>query len=290
MSSESSSPVLPAPARSVLITGAASGVGRAIALRMAQNGWRVFAGVRRSEDAEALVQEAGTALVPVLLDVTDSSQITEALALVSDAVGKAGLDGLVNCAGIAHRGPIETIDLEDLRRHFEVNVVGVVAVTRAFADLLRRGTGRIVNVSSVASRVTGPFWGAYTASKSALEAVTDSMRLELQPWGIHAVSILLGTVSTPIWDKAEDVEPLPDARARGLYSAAMEGRRAMDRKLAASAAAPHSVAKVVQTALQAPKPRTRYAIGWAAKSSLLARWLLSDRAMDGAMLSALKKP
>ncbi len=116
------------------------------------------------------------------------------------------------------------------------------------------------------------------------------MRLELQPWGIHAVSIQLGTVATPIWDKAEDVEPLPDERARGLYAAAMEDRRRMDQKLADSAVPPASVAQVVRTALEARKPKTRYTVGWAAKSSLMARWLLSDRAMDGAMLSALKKP
>jgi NAD(P)-dependent dehydrogenase (short-subunit alcohol dehydrogenase family) len=161
----------------VLLTGAARGIGRATALRLAAQGWSVYAGVR--SEAEALKREALTGeLVPVLLDVTDSDQLA-----ALDAGLPERLDAVVNNAGIVVDGPIEALTLEDLRRQVEVNVVGQAAVTQAVLPRIRASRGRIVFVSSLSGRVATPFMGAYSASKLALEWLADSLRIELRPWG-----------------------------------------------------------------------------------------------------------
>ncbi|MEX0791398.1 MAG: SDR family NAD(P)-dependent oxidoreductase, partial [Actinomycetota bacterium] len=167
----------------VVITGASTGIGRATAPRLAAIGFRVFAGVRKQADADSLKQEA-PAVTPLILDVTDEHSIAEAATAVKAAVGANGLAGLVNNAGITVPGPLEFLPAEDLRRQFEVNVIGPIAVTQAFMPLLRAGKGRIVNVGSIGGRVSTPFLGAYSASKFAIEAISDALRVELRPWGI----------------------------------------------------------------------------------------------------------
>ena len=183
-----------ATAKSVVITGASTGIGAACALHLDQWGWRVFAGVRKQGDAEALRAQGSARLTPVSLDVTDTVSISTAASAVAGAVGAAGLAGLVNNAGIVVPGPIELLPLSDLRRQLEINVVGQVAVTQAFLPLIRAGRGRIVNMGSIAGRMATPFTGAYGASKFALEALTDALRLELQPWGISVSIIEPGAV------------------------------------------------------------------------------------------------
>ena len=162
--------------KTALVTGASSGIGQACAVRLASSGWRVLAGVRRTGEAPAGTEE-------VLLDVTDPEQIGAAAERVEE------LSGLVNNAGIAVAAPLEFLPPDDLRRQLEVNVIGQVAVTQAFLPALRRARGRIVIVGSIAGRSALPFLGAYAASKHALEAVADSLRVELRPFGI-AVSIV----------------------------------------------------------------------------------------------------
>ena len=207
--------------RFVLITGASTGIGAACAIGCAARGMTVFAGVRNLAAGDALQAKAGKAIIPVQLDVTDGESITKAADLVARHVGEAGLSGLVNNAGIAIGSPLELIPLQQLRRQLEVNVVGQIAVTQAVLPLLRRAHGRIVNMGSIAGRGTIPMMGPYSASKHALEALTDALRLELYPWGIEVSIIEPGAVATPIWDKSMqislDVESEMSAEGKHLY-------------------------------------------------------------------------
>ena len=163
----------------VVITGTSTGIGAATALYLAEQGFQVFAGVRRDADGEALQQRSSHGLTPVILDITDARTIASAVDSVSAAVGKRGLAGLVNNAGIVKPGPLELQPIDDFRRQLEVNLVGQVAVTQAFLPLIRKGRGRIVNVGSIGGRLVLPLHGAYSASKFGIEAVTDALRLEL---------------------------------------------------------------------------------------------------------------
>ncbi|HEY7923524.1 MAG TPA: SDR family oxidoreductase, partial [Vicinamibacteria bacterium] len=174
--------------RTALVTGASSGIGAACAARLVRSGWRVLAGVRRKGDAPEGTEE-------VQLDVTDAAQIKAA------ADGVEELHALVNNAGIAIAMPLEFVPLDELRHQLEVNVVGQVAVTQAFLPVLRRARGRIVFVGSIAGRSALPFLGPYAASKHALEAIADSLRVELRPWGIHVAIVEPGSIRTPIWTR-----------------------------------------------------------------------------------------
>src|SRR5512133_1382728 len=182
--------------RSVLVTGASSGMGRACAVRLSAAGFTVFAAVRKESDADALRERGSPRLVPVLLDVTKAETISTAASAIREAVGESGLAGLVNNAGIAVTGPIELVPLEELRRQFEGNVFGQVAVTQAFLPLVRAARGRIVNVGSVGAKFALPFGGALNSSKAAFESLSDSLRMELRPWGIHVVLVSPGAIRT----------------------------------------------------------------------------------------------
>src|SRR6478672_11609595 len=203
-----------------LVTGASTGIGQATALRLARAGWTVLAGVRDDAvggrlAAEAAERGGGASVQPIALDVTDARQIADAAALVAARDGSAHgrLDALVNNAGIGVGGPLELIEIEDIRRQFDVNVVGQVAVTKALLPALRAARGRIVFVSSVGGRVAMAFTAPYAASKHAIEAIGDALRVELRTSHVQVALVEPGSVATPIWDKgraeAEDVE-VPD--------------------------------------------------------------------------------
>ena len=256
--------------RTALVTGASSGIGAACATRLTRSGWRVFAGVRRSGDAPEETEE-------VLLDVADAGQIRAA----SDRIGD--LDALVNNAGIAIAIPLEFIPLDELRRQLEVNVVGQVAVTQAFLPQLRRSRGRIVFVGSIAGRSALPFLGAYAASKHALEAIADALRLELRPFGIEVSIVEPGTIKTPIWTRsAELAAALADEAGPALGDlygerTAAFGRAARER--GANGAPAEAVARVVENTLTSDRPPTRTLVGRDAK--LRAGFeLLPDRVRD----------
>ena len=172
----------------VVITGASTGIGRASALDLDSRGFRVFAGVRKDEDAERLRSERPS-IEPLRIDVTDADSIAAARDRVTEAVDGAGLAGLVNNAGIAVPGPLEHLPIDEIRRQLEVNLIGQIAVTQAFLPLLRTARGRIVNIGSIGGRVALPLLGPYAGSKHAMEGITDSLRRELRPWGIE-VSIV----------------------------------------------------------------------------------------------------
>jgi NAD(P)-dependent dehydrogenase (short-subunit alcohol dehydrogenase family) len=183
----------------VVVTGTSTGIGRATALHLDRLGYRVFAGVRRAEDAVRLRSEGSERLAPVLLDVTDIGSIEAAAKTVSAEVGERGLAGLVNNAGIVTGGPLEFVPLDELRRQLEVNTVGPVAVIQHFLPLVRRGRGRVVFVSSIGGRFSQPIVGPYCASKFALEALADALRMEVAPSGIHVSLVEPGAVKTMIF-------------------------------------------------------------------------------------------
>jgi NAD(P)-dependent dehydrogenase (short-subunit alcohol dehydrogenase family) len=254
----------------------------------------VFAGVRDPLAGEALVAKGGPSLIPITLDVTDEPSITRSVEIVQRVVGEAGLGGLVNNAGIAIGSPLEVIPLSQLRKQLEVNVIGQIAVTQAFLPLLRRGRGRIVNMGSIAGRGTIPLLGPYSASKHALEALTDALRMELQPWGIQVSIIEPGAIATPIWEKSDkaagDLEASASEEAKALYGEAVIRIREAIVKSAQRAISPDAVVRAVRHALTASRPKTRYLVGAdATVRAWMVKWL-PDRLQDRLLTWILKYP
>jgi NAD(P)-dependent dehydrogenase (short-subunit alcohol dehydrogenase family) len=280
--------------RAAVVTGASSGIGAACALGLDRLGFRVFAGVRRAADGAALQRRASSLLTAVALDVTDAASVAGAARTVAAVAGERGLAGLVNNAGIAVPGPLEFLLLADLRRQLEVNVVGQIAVTQALLPLLRAGGGRIVNIGSIGGRMATPFLGAYAASKFALEALTDALRLELRPWRVHVSIIEPGAVATPIWSKSgAEADRMQDAlptEATRLYGTAMAALRKGAAHAERGAIAPDAVVAAVVHALTARRPRTRYVVGRDAKIQALIARLLPDRARDRLLARFLRLP
>ena len=278
----------------VVITGASTGIGEACALRLDREGFRVFAGVRKEADAQRLKQAASDRLLPIMLDVTNEPQIEEAAKTVAGAVGDAGLAGLVNNAGISINGPLEYLTSEDLRKQFEVNVVGQVAVTRAFLPLIRKAKGRIVNVGSIGGRFTTPFLGPYCASKHAMEAISDALRQELRPWGIHVALVEPGSIATEIWQKGQDdateFEKNMPEEGTMRYRKAFAALRVAARKFEEAGIPPDRVARAVEHALTAGRPRTRYIVGFDATVQRILRDVVPDRMRDGIVARQLGLP
>lgn len=266
------------------MTGASTGIGKSCALHLDRVGFQVFAGVRRQTDGDALREQASDRLSPIFLDVTKSELIASAAKTVTAAIGQTGLVGLVNNAGIAVAGPLEFVPIDELRRQFEVNVIGQIAVTQAFLPLLRLGRGRIVNIGSISGRVAMPFLGPYAASKFALRALTDSLRVELRPWDVGVSIVEPGAIDTPIWEKSiSRAERIIKARPQQVYDlygqAIAKARRAA---LGSSQAAipPDEVTRAIIHALTAKRPRTRYLVGPNARLAAGAASLLPDRLRD----------
>ena len=270
--------------RSCLITGASTGIGEACAIRLDAAGWRVFAGVRREADAARLRSRLSERSRPVIVEVTDTVSIASAAGEVSTVVRDEGLQGLVNNAGIAVTGPLEFLLLDEFRRQFDVNVTGQLAVTQAFLPLLRQGHGRIVFMGSIAGLVTLPMMGPYSASKKALEALADALRVELQPWGLHVSIVEPGSIATPIWKKGNDAgergwSRFPP-RAEQMYGAAGAAMRRAAGAAARRGLPPDTVAALVEHALTSPTPRTRYLVGFDAKLRARLSALVPDRLRD----------
>ena len=280
--------------RAVVITGASTGIGAACALHLDRLGFAVFAGVRKSEDGVALQKAGSDRLVPLELDVTDLTTIRKSHAVVLEATKDFGLFGLINNAGIAVVGPLEAVPISDFRQQLEVNVIGQVAVTQAFLPLVRQARGRIVNMGSIAGLSTMPLMGPYSASKFALEAITDALRLEVQQWGIHVAIVEPGAIATPIWNKsaieAAEREAAIETELRTLYKPVVTAVRKAVGEASKRAIPPDAVVKVVEEALTAPAPKTRYLVGTDAKFRALLVRLLPDRISDKLLTSILKLP
>jgi NAD(P)-dependent dehydrogenase (short-subunit alcohol dehydrogenase family) len=274
--------------RIVLVTGASTGIGRACAFRFAEMGYRTIGGVRKVADGESLKAESSGKIEPVPLDVTIPESIAEAV----KAVGDHPLAGLINNAGVATLGPVELLSIDAWRKQFDVNVIGVVAVTQAFLPLLRRGPGRIVNIGSIADRCAVPGSGAYDSSKFAVKAITDVLRMELHPWGIFVSLIEAGSVATAIWEKSlRDADNLSREVAPEryrLYSGLMATLREEAAGAARNAASVDAVVEAVEHALIARRPKTRYLVGKDVWLWLMLS-LVPDRWRDRLILSKMRE-
>jgi NAD(P)-dependent dehydrogenase (short-subunit alcohol dehydrogenase family) len=281
-----------ANSQSVLVTGSAKGIGQAITQRLIELGMHVYAGVRSNDDAVHWRSSAGASVHPVILDVTDDASIQAAAQEIRTSLGSRQLTGVVNNAGIGVAGPLEFLPIAELRRAFEVNVIGQIAVTQAVLPLLRASRGRIVNIGSIAGRSALPLTGAYAASKFALEALTDSLRVELMPWGIHVSIVEPGVIATPIWETSikhanELISRMPPA-ALDYYGKIIAGVRRRSEQGGAQGLPPRAVADVVVHALTAQQPKTRYLVGRDARMRALLQ-KLPDRLRDRLIARQLAK-
>lgn len=270
----------------VVISGVSTGIGFGLAQELCRQGYRVFGTIRDASQESRLKQEMGERFTPLLLDVTDRDAIERAVAIVEREAGTAGLYGLVNNAGICDPGPLTALSAEVLRRHFEVNVIGVHSMTQAFLPLLRKSDagrpGRIVNISSISGKIAYPFMGPYAASKHALEALSDSLRRELMIYGVDVILIEPGSIDTEIWNKSAHIST---SFADTDYGPLFQYVNLADNRKTAQ---PVSVVtdRVVK-ALTAARPKTRYAI----PDKWLLYWmlprLLPDRILDRLIFRAL---
>jgi NAD(P)-dependent dehydrogenase (short-subunit alcohol dehydrogenase family) len=285
----------PARSKSVVITGASSGLGKAAAVRLSELGYRVFAGVRTESSAAVLsgVPPSTGELIPVMLDVTDAASIAQAGKLVEHGCGDAGLWAVVNNAGICICAPLECVPMDVMRAQLEVNVVGAIAVSQRFLPLLRATGGRIVNVSSGISNIAPAYSGAYAAAQFAKEGMSDALRRELRPLGVSVSVIQPGLVYTPIWSKIRESADQILAAApadvvetyRTRFSAFLNTNEVWAQ---ASKTTPADYADAVAAAVAAKRPKTRYRVGVDSWSSALARRVVSDRMMDVLIAVAFK--
>ena len=271
----------------VLVTGAARGIGKSIVDHLAAAGSDVIGGVRSAADAEVL--SAQPRVSAVMLDVTDEAQVA---ALPAALPGR--LDAVVNNAGIAVSGPLEGLTSAEIRQQLEVNVVGQLAVTRAVLPLLRESRGRIVFISSVNGQLSAPMMGAYSASKFALEAAADALRLELRAWHISVSVVQPAQTDTDLWRNADqsvaEMEAALAPQHRALYTKHVAGMRKaipMSQRLAVD---PEKVSKVVLEALTARKPRARYPVGWATAVQMTLMTKLPTRARDALLRRVFGQP
>ena len=278
----------------VFVTGTSTGIGAATALHLADEGFRVFAGVRRLEDGEALQAQSSNGLSPVHLDIRDEATISAAADAVSAEVGKRGLAGLVNNAGIVKPAPIEFQPIADFREQLEVNLVAHVAVIQAFLPLIRLGRGRIVNVGSIGGRLVLPIHGAYSASKFGMEALSDALRLELRQWKIPVSLVDPGATETAIFGKTlAEIDGLEDRLGKDgytLYADQLAAIRRTVEKTAASAAPAEALAKTIAEALTSDKPKARYLAGHGAKAAAALARSATDHAKDLAIAKEVGLP
>lgn len=275
--------------KNVLVTGTSSGIGRAAALRMARKGWLVHAGMLDLVEADGLLTELGEAsgrIEPLEIDITSDESVERAVATLPEQ-----LTAVVNNAGIAIDGPVESLTRERLRQQFEVNLFGHVVVTRAVLPRIRTAQGRIVFVSSISGRIATPWTAAYNASKFALECTADVLRLELRPWRIPVSVIEPTNTRTPMWENAGDqfdegLELLTDEE-RTLYAGHIEGLRRSMVVMRRTLAPVDNVTREIERALTARRPRRRYPVGLLSKAQVhgaaiaprpLLEWILAKGA------------
>jgi NAD(P)-dependent dehydrogenase (short-subunit alcohol dehydrogenase family) len=274
---------------SVLVTGAARGIGKSIVEHLASRGWDVIAGVRSQQDAEAVTHVNPRRISAVILDITDADHIT---ALAESLPER--LDAIVNNAGIVVSGPMEAVTPDDWRKQLEINVIGQLAVTQAVLPRLRQSRGRIVFISSVNGQLSMPLLGAYCASKFALEAAADALRMELRPWGIAVVLVEPAQTDTDMWRTADtmvvETEAALTPEHRDLYAKHIAGykkRIPMAQKLAVPA---EKVSAVVEEALTARRPRARYVVGLGNKLQVALVTNLPTKVRDRVLRVASGQP
>lgn len=274
--------------QSALVTGASTGIGRATALQLEKIGFRVFASVRSEQDGQALCSNSAGGIVPLLMDVTEQASIERARDQVCQAVGEAGLTGLVNNAGVGFSSPLEFVPLDELRWMYEVNVFGLLAVTQAFLPLIRQAHGRIVNLSSTASILVAPFHGSYSSTKLAVNGLSNALRLELKPHGVQVSVVVCGSIQTPIWDKARQISARISKRfpqqAAVLYGKAFRGMGEYFNRLGEAGVPPEAAARAIAHALTARRARQTYFVGPDAQLYRFAEHFLYGRLRDWVIL------
>jgi NAD(P)-dependent dehydrogenase (short-subunit alcohol dehydrogenase family) len=250
--------------QSVVITGASTGIGWATAKLLLDRGFRVFGSVRKQADADRLSREFGANFTPLMFDVTDEAAVLAAAREVRTALGGETLTGLVNNAGIAVAGPVLELAADEFRRQMDVNVIGPIIATQAFGPLLgsdpslKGPKGRIVMISSVAGKNGNPLMSAYSASKHAIEGLSESLRREMMLFGVDVVIIAPGAVKTPIWGKAEEVDVSPYRNSP--FFPALEGIRKFMTQLGENGLPAEKIAERIFEALTSPNPKVRYQI------------------------------
>ncbi len=275
--------------KAVLITGCSTGIGRATALWLAERGWKVYASARRRE---ALADLEGKVAATLALDVCDEGSMTAAVEAVEAAEGAIGV--LVNNAGYGQEGAFEEVGMERVRVQFETNVFGLIRLTQiALPGMRRQGWGKIVNVSSMGGKLTLPGGAFYHATKHAVEALSDALRIEVAPFGIDVVVIEPGPIATRFGDTAtESMNQLlanPSSAYANLNRAIAKGiEDAYTGRMKAFAAPPEAVARAIERAISARRPRPRYVVTAAARILLGLKWLLPDRAFDSVLRMQLK--
>jgi NAD(P)-dependent dehydrogenase (short-subunit alcohol dehydrogenase family) len=274
---------------SVLVTGAARGIGRSITEHLAARGWDVIAGVRSDADAAAVTAADPRRIKAVILDVTNDAHI----AALADTLPER-LDAIVNNAGIAVGGPIEAVGTDDWRRQLDVNVIGQMAVTRAVLPRLRTSRGRIVFISSVNGRLSMPMIGLYCASKFALEAAADALRMELRPWHVPVSIVEPAQTDTDMWRTADtmvaDAEAALSPAQRALYAGHIAGMKKMIPMARRMAVDPAKVSAVVETALTTRRPRARYVVGAGPKAQVVLMAYLPTAVRDRVLRKVSGQP
>lgn len=277
--------------KSVVVTGASTGIGWGCVKVLVGRGFHVFGSVRKQADADRLQKEFGQAFTPLLFDVTDEAAVNAGAATVAAALKGETLAGLVNNAGIANPGPLLHLDTASFRQQMEVNVTGQLIVTKAFAPLLgaaadrkTKTPGRICMMSSVGGKQAAPFLGPYSASKFALEGLSEALRRELMIYGVDVIIIAPGAIATPIWDKADAVDV--SAYASTPYVKSLDAVKRFMIAQGRKGFPPERIGEIVHTALTARKPKTRYVV----TPDPLTNWMgnhLPKRLVDGAFAKQL---
>jgi NAD(P)-dependent dehydrogenase (short-subunit alcohol dehydrogenase family) len=280
--------------KTVVITGASSGIGRACVQRLIDAGWHVFASVRQSTDGASLQSEFGSRLTPVIMDVSNRLTVMSAAEQVSFQLQGRGLDGLVNVAGIGMVRPVEYATADDLHEIFDINVFGQIAVIQAFLPLLRQARGRVVNISSIGVHIGLPFGGLLGGSKAAFGLMSDALRLELHPFGVHVSIVEPGAIKTPAVEKTLGnvegvVADLPPGGAE-YYGAMIKKFAQLGYEHEMAGSAPDVVAQSVYHALTARRPKIRYRVGKHAKILAALPRILPDRLLDAVLLRIAGMP
>ena len=271
-------------ANAILVTGASSGIGWATSLELAQKGWRVFAAVRKEADAKKLRDASSGKITTVIMDIVDYESVKRGASEIEKALGGAGLDALFNNAGISVQGPLEILPIELFEQQIRVNVFGHVFVTQTFLPLLRKARGRIVFTSSESGRMTLPLMAPYSASKFALEAVANALRIELRPWKIKVSSVELQTIKTPMWEKiditTEKLFASVPKQARDLYKDELKTLSVFPKWQAEMGISMKKAVRVIIRVLGAGSPKARYLVGWEARFLVYSHAITPTWMMD----------
>jgi NAD(P)-dependent dehydrogenase (short-subunit alcohol dehydrogenase family) len=273
----------------IVITGTSSGIGKACALYLDKIGYKVYAGVRNRIDGDKLKKEASGDLEPILLDVTDSLSIRTATDLI-EREAEEGVFGLINNAGIGRGGALEVTPVKEIQKLMNINVIGLMAVTQAFIPLIRKQNGRIINIGSTSSLLAFPGASAYSASKFAVRAISDSLRLELKPFGVSVILIAPGAIESKIWDKGkaykEEMRKLVKPQIAELYAPLRRFGDRLNEQIKKIPAL--EVAKVVANSLSKNKPKSFYIVGSDAKIAAKAA-RLPKSILDWMILKRIQK-